>query len=203
MGVTLVSLALAVSLAPWPRSVEQRDSRFEMLSIRVLIYGKVTVRAATFERAIDLADRAFSRAGIAPEWVDCGRSALPSCAATPAPGQFLLRIIPNRLDRSSHGCGVSLRPPGRPAGHLITIYADCIRKGSDELRIAEPVVLAYTIVHEIGHLLLPEGHSFTGIMRARPDHFDWQRAARSALTFTDDEVRQIRARLIPGSVKGK
>ena len=75
------------------------------------------------------------------------------------------------------------------------MYADCVRRGSEQLQVPESIVLAYTIVHEIGHLLLPEGHSFTGVMRARPDRLDWQRAARGALRFTDQEARRIRATL--------
>lgn len=77
-------------------------------------------------------------------------------------------------------------------GSFITVFGDCIRDGSDNLFVDEAVVLSYTIAHEIGHLLLPQGHSFTGIMQGRPNALEWQRAARGALRFSPMQAALLR-----------
>ena len=63
------------------------------------------------------------------------------------------------------------------------------------------VVLAHAMAHEIGHLLLPYGHSATGLMRAEWDEADLRRALRRQLNFTAQQAESIRTRLLtlPGS----
>jgi hypothetical protein len=58
------------------------------------------------------------------------------------------------------------------------------------------VVLAHAMAHEIGHLLLPYGHSATGLMRANWDEADLRRAIRRQLNFTTQQAESIRARLL-------
>ena len=58
------------------------------------------------------------------------------------------------------------------------------------------VVLAHAMAHEIGHLLLPYGHSATGLMRANWDEADLRRAVRRQLNFTTQQAESIRARLL-------
>jgi hypothetical protein len=58
------------------------------------------------------------------------------------------------------------------------------------------VVLAHAMAHEIGHLLLPYGHSATGLMRANWDDADLRRALRRQLNFTAQQAESIRARLM-------
>jgi len=57
------------------------------------------------------------------------------------------------------------------------------------------IVLAHAMAHEVGHLLLPYGHSATGLMRAGWDGQDLRRAARRQLKFTPEQVELVRARL--------
>ena len=57
------------------------------------------------------------------------------------------------------------------------------------------IVLAHAMAHEIGHLLLPYGHSATGLMRADWDEKDLHRAVHGQLNFTGQEAELIRSRL--------
>jgi hypothetical protein len=125
-------------------------------------------------------------------WIDCrGEAIEPRCNPAPRGNEFVLRLQRRRVDPASHACGVSLLP-NRAEGYYITLYLDCIRAGSDDFNVGEPVLAAYTMAHEVGHLLLASaGHAFSGIMRARPDRFDWERARRGALRFQPSERRQI------------
>ena len=57
------------------------------------------------------------------------------------------------------------------------------------------IVLAHAMAHEIGHLLLPYGHSATGLMRADWDAKDMRLAVQGRLNFTSEQVELIRTRL--------
>ena len=58
------------------------------------------------------------------------------------------------------------------------------------------IVLAHAMAHEIGHLLLPYGHSATGLMRADWDGQDLRLAVRGRLIFTPEQAALIRTRLL-------
>jgi hypothetical protein len=57
------------------------------------------------------------------------------------------------------------------------------------------IMLAHAMAHEVGHLLLPYGHSATGLMRAEWDAQDLRLAVRGQLKFTVQQAAVIRARL--------
>jgi len=58
------------------------------------------------------------------------------------------------------------------------------------------IVLAHAMAHEIGHLLLPYGHSATGLMRADWDAKDMRLAVHGRLNFTGEQAELIRTRLL-------
>lgn len=140
----------------------------------------------------------FAEMGVRLRWIDCRHGAIeidPACDRRPRANEIVLRVQRTKPDRASHACGASLRPDAEP-GHFITLFLDCIRAGSDALKVAEPVLAAYTLAHEVGHLLLPSvGHAPSGLMRARPDRFDWERAKRGALRFRPAERQQMQQAL--------
>ena len=57
-------------------------------------------------------------------------------------------------------------------------------RGCAECDVEIVIVLAHVMAHEIGHLLLPYGHSPTGLMRANWDAADLNRALYRQLNFT-------------------
>jgi hypothetical protein len=56
-------------------------------------------------------------------------------------------------------------------------------------------VLAIAIAHEVGHLLLPAGHSRAGLMRANWDVLDFALAGRGLLLFNTRQAELMRVRL--------
>ena len=55
--------------------------------------------------------------------------------------------------------------------------------------------LGHFMAHELGHLLLPQySHSATGLMRARWNREDLERAQHGLLRFTPDQAALIRSR---------
>jgi hypothetical protein len=117
------------------------------------------------------------------------------CDATPQPNEAIVRLTSGPSSLWAHACGASLLPDSEPA-HFITVFAECVRDAADALRVREDVVLACTLAHEIGHLLLGRGHGSMGLMQAQPRPIDWQRAAHDGLTFTSSEAQRLREALV-------
>jgi hypothetical protein len=67
--------------------------------------------------------------------------------------------------------------------------------GSSEIDTV--IVLAHAMAHEIGHLLLPHGHSESGLMRADWNGSDLRNAVDGDLNFTPEQATLIRSRLLP------
>jgi hypothetical protein len=68
------------------------------------------------------------------------------------------------------------------------------RRGNSDTNHA--IVLAHAMAHEVGHLLLPYGHSAAGLMRAEWDGQDLRLAVRGRLTFTAEQAATIRTTLL-------
>ena len=183
-------MVLALSHAGAAQMVVERSGA----DITIRVHAEAEDVAAWLPTAQALVDRIFAELSLSVSWVDCVSEVNSMCDRAPAGAEFVIRLRRQRTDRASHGCGVSLRPHAAP-GHYITLFVDCIRAASDTLGTPESVLGAYTIAHEIGHLLLPVGHASRGIMRARPDRLDWARAERGGLRFQPSEVQQIRSAL--------
>ena len=58
-----------------------------------------------------------------------------------------------------------------------------------------PTLLGHVIAHEVGHILLREGHAAEGLMRAEWVDRDLLQAKRGRLSFTAKQGRRIRSRL--------
>lgn len=168
------------------------QSTFPALTIR--LYTEADVRAPWLPEARLIVERIFADASVRVGWIDCTSMAQAACDGPPDPNMFVVRIRRQSVNRPAGVCGLSLRPERLP-GQYVTLFADCIEQGAGQLHMAEAVPAAYSLAHEIGHLLLPIGHAPSGIMRARPDRVDLVRAAAGSLTFRRTEVRQMRAAL--------
>lgn len=158
--------------------------------LKVIVYAEADI--PWLAAAQDLAAGLFDDAGMRVVWIRCDDAAADAaCRRRPARNELVVRIRRQRMERSSPACGVAFRPQ-HVAGSYITLFLDCLTEGSNAFRIAEPIVAAYCLAHEIAHLLLPAGgHAPTGIMQARLSLVDWERAARGGLRFRPPERRQM------------
>jgi hypothetical protein len=137
---------------------------------------------------------------------------LPSPAATD-PG-FALVVLPRQttdhLLEATEALGAAAGTPTERGRMAYVFYDRVERVARARLRtdrrtgihdVDDVIVLAHAMAHEIGHLLLPYGHSATGLMRATWDNADLRRALHGQLNFTAQQAESIRARLLtlPGS----
>jgi hypothetical protein len=143
----------------------------------------------------------FERSGIELRWVDCSApgsewAADSPCNRTPRPGDIILRVLEtSAAGRGACSHGFALLPPGGRVGGLATVFVDGIRRLERNTEASKVQILGHFTAHEIGHLLLGEGHSSAGLMRAEWSVRDLDRAARGRLSFTPDQSERMRQRL--------
>jgi hypothetical protein len=152
-----------------------------MLAVDVALHVRGDVEGGNFVMARDVASRIFADADIHLNW----------CEA-PVAGVSVTRltvvIISGLKDRSDlFGKDRVLGRVAQPGVRAYVAYRRVVRFArrthTDPARI-----LGAVIAHEIGHLLLGEGHSATGLMAASVD-------ARPSADprFTPEQVRILRA----------
>ena len=79
--------------------------------------------------------------------------------------------------------------------HIARTYLNTSRRRATN-DIDNVIVLAHAMAHEVGHLLLPYGHSATGLMRADWDGKDLRLALHGQLKFTAAQAELIRTTLL-------
>ena len=89
-------------------------------------------------------------------------------------------------------------------GHIAYVFYDRVERFARTLNMSRDpeaddlysvIVLAHAMAHEVGHLLLPYGHSATGLMRAEWDAKDMRLAVERRLNFTPEQAELIRGQL--------
>ncbi len=157
-----------------------------VFTILVRFYANSPADLALYADAQPIAADLLTRAGVEPTFVLC---TMEQPCGRPVEGDVLVRVLQDPPDGSTH-CGNAAGTGLAPSG-LVTLYARCIANGSDHLHVRRPVVAGYSLVHELGHLLLRRrGHAMSGLMAASPN---WQYAAAGGLQFAPAEAAAIRA----------
>jgi hypothetical protein len=130
----------------------------------------------------------FAMKGVTVDWID-GTEA--NRLNVVAPYMILnMAEAPARLKAQMENLGMDVMGQGAPLVGRAYIYYDRVLK----LNPAPPrdviTTLGDVIAHELGHLMLPAGHSNVGIMRPSINM-----TSRRLETFTEVEAAQIRERV--------
>jgi hypothetical protein len=190
------TVAMALSVAPgfsWWSPIGADTPA----TLRLRIHGSGGVIELMLERSRIRLAAILEHAGLELEWRDCRIPApgLAGCDGPPLADEAVVRLQAGAPTSSAHACGISQLPEHARA-HYITVFVDCAHAGAQSTGVSDDVVLAYTMAHEIGHVLLGRNHSGDGLMQARPRPIDWQRAAHGGLTFTAGEAQRLRQALL-------
>jgi hypothetical protein len=137
----------------------------------------------TLHRARQLVDDIFSRAGVQMDWTG-GTEALTVILSTDAS-----RTMP-WLHRGAMG----YTPGDNGRGRLTYVLINRVSALAIRYRIQRSVVLGVAIAHELGHMLLEDGHSATGIMKPDMDQNDFHQGGNRALIFNDEQGRRLACR---------
>jgi len=85
-----------------------------------------------------------------------------------------------------------------PSGSFIAYaFFDRVAEFALKRKLLAATVLGHVIAHEVGHLLLREGHTERGLMRAEWFDRDLELAKAGLLGFTPEQGARIRAQLEP------
>jgi hypothetical protein len=162
------------------------------LEIRVRVFDYAYIKPTTLVKAEKEAKKILGKAGVETIWLNCYVDNVPrdpACNQSLRPSDVSIRIIREPKAAFHNKCGVAMGPV------YAVVVASCIAKLVKALYLSRAVSLAYLLAHEIGHLLLPVGHSQTGIMSSDFSRTNWHHARRG-LVFTDRQSQRMRAALL-------
>ncbi len=163
------------------------EGREHGLMIRV--YNSFEVSRHELTTALRFAAAIFRDAGLDTTWRECRTPKGPSshspdrCQDVPAPEDLIVRVIAGPLtqQRTAVPLGFSFIDRQTSSGVLSTIYADRLFATAARVAVDRADLLAVSMAHEVGHLLLGTvTHTGAGLMAAYwPDASLRHDAARS------------------------
>ncbi|HLK64816.1 MAG TPA: hypothetical protein VKU19_15330 [Bryobacteraceae bacterium] len=190
IGGTAAILLLTVVSMPAKAALPQH------LTMTVRVVNSPISVVKTLAQAKRLVGEIFERVGVEIVWQDCPTETV--CQTEPGAGSFRLEILdtkqpPRYGDRT--GFAVLSRDRTDGESYAAVLYPMVEAAAADQgVKVAE--VLAATMAHELGHLLLGAGsHRTRGVMSPRLGHQQLRLAARGELLFTPEQATAIRAQL--------
>jgi hypothetical protein len=165
--------------------------------LHVLVFNYSGASSTTVVAAERETSRIFSDTGIDIAWVHCpiplSADSDEACAADlGVAGEVRVRILDHATENAVGGSvfGFAVAPV-----FATVYYGDVLRIPSLHNPDYEiPLILGCLIAHEIGHLILgPGAHASSGIMQARWEPADLNRAIRGQIGFTIAEKKVLRA----------
>jgi hypothetical protein len=139
----------------------------------------------------------FRRAGVELSFVECLSEPARPCLQAPAKADFWLQIMPERpqrLPEDATGFAVLVRSE-RPGDSYAAVSYPMVESAARDLDASVADVLAGSVAHELGHLLLNSpAHFPNGIMNPRLDRRQIRLLERGALLFTREQAVRLAAR---------
>jgi len=206
----LASLMLAATLVGLasPATAEPRPS----LNVVIHLCDDPRIQPNLVARAKGEMTRIYRDAGVdiawtsdAPETADTDDPQPPASTYPHLTLVILCRELTDEMtvDATALGAAVGTR---EHRGRMAYVFYDRVERiaqtylnvarepGTDDMYTV--IVLGHAMAHEIGHLLLPYGHSPTGLMRAEWEAKDLRLAANRQLNFTSEQAELMRGRLL-------
>ena len=170
---------------------EDHDALPPRINVRVHNYAQVSSEIMT--PAEVAATEILGTAGVKITWTNCDPAQAnlgdaAECNQFLGPTNLGVRILPY------FGVipGTSKRTMGFAVGDLASISFLRVKEEAAEFGVQPDEVLGPALAHELGHLLLGQrGHSPKGIMRARWQREDYDRAPLGAFRFTLEQAEQM------------
>jgi hypothetical protein len=181
--------AILLAVAVLTRSVLAQQIQVSVCNGPRALAESVVRRAKAEVQAV------FRLSKIGIEWLDCQNLA--------GSHPFVVRI---RADRPPGTAGpLSLDAMGRAflakdgGGYIVDAYIQSVREIGDYYQADIAVLLGVVIAHELGHLLLGQGHAPSGVMLSRWGSAEVKALTQRRLTFTREQRAKMQ-RLLSGGV---
>ena len=193
MGRQLVGFAvgvatLAVANGAWAKPAD----RSEMAQLRVLVVNQVGARPEVVQAAERDATAIYAASGVRTVWVDAAPAGTPNedvdltVVLSPEPAAAMSKDI------TEITLGFAVTVPDAPGqrGQLVWVFFNRVEAHAKRKRIQISRLCGLVMAHEIGHLVLPAGHSDIGLMRAK-----WDLKSGLLEYFTHDQTAAMQARI--------
>ena len=193
MGRQLVGCAvglgmLAVAQSAWPQSANSA----EMVQLRVLMVNRAGARPEVVRAAERDTAAIYAAAGIQTIWVD------PAPGGTPNEQVNLTVVLrpesagvaSTKITDASLGYAVTEPDARGQRGRLVWVFFGRVEKHAERNHIQISRLCGLVMAHEIGHLVLPAGHTESGLMRAT-----WDLRSSLLQFFSSEQKDDIHARL--------
>ena len=96
----------------------------------------------------------------------------------------------------AYGGALGFAVPFARFGIDVEIIYQRVENEAESMGVAADTLLAYTMAHEIGHVLLrSSAHSASGLMQARCDRNSWRPASFCMMAFLPEQAKQMRQEL--------
>ena len=169
--------------------------------IQVRIHDYAQVPSATLNRAEKEASRVLREAGIDATFLHCSVSSGQShedaaCERQLRPTDLVVSILSRSMARKVPLSGTTFgfaRQSDR-GGHayVASVFSHRVEELAKHGVASRAVILGHVLAHEIGHLLLGEGHhSRTGIMRGSWPNKVLKKAAEGNMLFTKAQAKRL------------
>jgi hypothetical protein len=190
-SASLVTLVLTLLASPAGVMADENcgptlvDARVP--SVHVFAVNDASVPADLLHRAEAEVSRIFEDIGVAVIWTP----AWPCGGQRPLIVRITAREMPERIVSPST-LGFTPGERGR-RGVLAYVFYTRVAQASQKYLASIDKILAVTIVHELGHMLLPYGsHATSGVMSAKWDESHFRLATCGDLLFMPEVAAQIR-----------
>ena len=204
------SLAVVVGLTGLARPAAADPIPTLPIVLQVAGHGNVPLHIVALAKAE--VTRIYRDAGVNVVWIDAtssgGWSHRLQSSGTFDPGFALVVLPPEMSDQlpvAATALGVAIGT-SEHRGRLAYVFYNRVEHiARTHLNVPRHVekddfysviVLAHAMAHEIGHLLLPYGHSAFGLMRADWNAKDLDLALDGRLNFTSEQAGLIRGQLL-------
>ncbi len=186
----LLTVGWATEAQPALGKTKANEESGQPARIAVQVYNYAQVSSEMLAQAELEAAAIYRAVGVEIVWNNCKLPEDSQCAEYLDPTHLGVRLLPDigaALSDSNLTMGLAV-------GNLASVSFRRVQEEAAEFAVSVDAVLAPTLAHEIGHLLLTgQGHSSSGIMRAHWRREDYERAPRGAFNFTARQAQSIRA----------
>jgi hypothetical protein len=192
MGQRTAEITLGLLILGFAGTVSAGERRQAApAALRVLVVDQAHIRPEVLRAAEDDAAAIFASAGVQLTWLDQPSAAGQSFDVTVKMANGMKPwMLPHNVGDLSLGFA-AVEPTGDGIrGRLVWVFCDQVEVHAQHHHMQISRLSGLVMAHEIGHLLLPAGHSEAGLMRAT-----WELRAGLLEYFDQAQVQEIRGRL--------
>jgi hypothetical protein len=208
LAVALADVCVSVTLAS-PPDLGDRNFTSAKQQVQIRVFNVARVPRRDLSRAEGEITRIFAQAEIQVRWAEgalddeaalmtdqsANNTSAAGCKVARHARELRLQLLPHAPQGVTIGTlGYSL--PCAAFGIDSTIFIDHCEGVTYQTLASFSKVLAYSMAHEVGHLLLRSNeHSPSGLMRARWDRASWIRATVAGIPIDREEAWRMRIEL--------